>query len=710
MNEVVVMAGETSRHESWESAIERVVCLSGAERAALWLRSVEEGVFVFDAAPPEAADPIAWVTDPVQYRRAASRGDLEDADDFLSRRAGGRTPARHLTQAQTTMSKAQTKKTAKPAAQEQPASISYYVEQEVVWKSKRRTAGTVFDAPQNHEDRKLELYLRKGWIRVAAEGDIARAATSGAPAASPSQTVTERGDFMRLDPATIAPSPVNPRRHFDRDAMDELVASVTEHGVRQPIQVRPMPEGAWLVRPPTPDFGFWSIEHRDRPLLSVQLPTEIFRSSFPSEAEAAAGLPKYEIIAGERRWRAAQLAKSKTIRAIVEPLDDVQAAEMQAVENLQRADLSPIEEANGYRYMLDHLAGYNMARLVASTGKSESAIRGKLKLLNLPDAVQTAVEEKKLAPATAEMIGRLKGDMQKDAIEQILLPRGGVLSFDDAKEVISELKEEQDDAEKRATKEAEAEQSGYTVLRGEEGAKIVYGDTLAHGCGYVLATEECPRDPLGRSWQDLVEEAGEPAEGKDGGVQVTRFAVVGRDYHAKGYKIIPVFLREAVNALLKEIGLWTAEGSAAAKAKEKKQVEKQEAQRKEAEMLADFGALVKEAEMTKSPRGSLLAAVFAMTHNDAPKSFLAARRRGWVEGNDQFGRSRSVLLSMATDLEIRELRGLVVELAALKLDSEFGYFSHGREQVRHLLEGDEEFTPEEETAEFCGLGGVKDES
>lgn len=102
MNEVVVMTAEISRHECWESAIRRVVALSETERANLWLRSVSDGVFVFDTRPADKTDPMAWITDPVQYRRAASRGDLEDVPTFFHAGPELGTPTRLSTATKTT--------------------------------------------------------------------------------------------------------------------------------------------------------------------------------------------------------------------------------------------------------------------------------------------------------------------------------------------------------------------------------------------------------------------------------------------------------------------------------------------------------------------------------------------------------------------------------------------------------------------------------
>ncbi len=137
----------------------------------------------------------------------------------------------------------------------------------------------------------------------------------------------------------ISANPANPRRHFAESDLADLTQSIREHGIVQPVVVRP-----------------------------------------------AGGNGNYEIIAGERRWRAAQRAGLLQVPAIVREVDDRVALELAIVENVQRADLNPVEEAHGYRQLIDH-HGYTQAELGTVIGKSRSHVANTLRLLKLPDAV-----------------------------------------------------------------------------------------------------------------------------------------------------------------------------------------------------------------------------------------------------------------------------------------------------------------------------------
>jgi ParB family chromosome partitioning protein len=142
--------------------------------------------------------------------------------------------------------------------------------------------------------------------------------------------------------ADVEANPDQPRRHFDEQAMAELIASVRAHGILQPILVRP---------------------HAGR----------------------------HQIIAGERRWRAAQAAGLHEIPVVVRALDDRQVSEIALIENIQRADLNAIEEARGYqRLIAEH--GHTQQVLADIVGKSRSHIANLLRLLDLPLAVQAMVE------------------------------------------------------------------------------------------------------------------------------------------------------------------------------------------------------------------------------------------------------------------------------------------------------------------------------
>ncbi len=158
-----------------------------------------------------------------------------------------------------------------------------------------------------------------------------------APVAEPK---TPRKAEQVIDIARISPNPDQPRRTFTEDALEELAASVREKGIIQPLILR--------VNPRDPN-GF-------------------------------------EIVAGERRWRAAQRAQLHQVPAIVRELDDTEVLELAIIENIQRADLNAVEEAAGYRQLMDRF-GHTQEKLAEALGKSRSHIANLLRLLNLPDAV-----------------------------------------------------------------------------------------------------------------------------------------------------------------------------------------------------------------------------------------------------------------------------------------------------------------------------------
>jgi ParB family chromosome partitioning protein len=159
----------------------------------------------------------------------------------------------------------------------------------------------------------------------------------------------------RLAVADIAANPHQPRRHFDAAAMDDLIASVKAHGVLQPILVRPVSGG------------------------------------------------RFEIIAGERRWRAAQAAGLHEMPAVVRPLDDRTAFEIALIENIQRSDLNAVEEARGYKRLIEDF-GHTQQALSTIVGKSRSHVTNLLRLLDLPDAVQAMVEAGTLAMGHARAL------------------------------------------------------------------------------------------------------------------------------------------------------------------------------------------------------------------------------------------------------------------------------------------------------------------
>ncbi len=150
-------------------------------------------------------------------------------------------------------------------------------------------------------------------------------------------------------------NPQQPRRHFDEAELNELAGSIRTHGVLQPILVRPAADG------------------------------------------------KYEIVAGERRWRAAQRAGLHAIPAVIRELNEVEVLEIAIVENVQRTDLNPIEEAQGFQALIDRF-GRTQQEIADAVGKSRPHIANMLRLLSLPDDLQEMVRDGRLSAGHARAI------------------------------------------------------------------------------------------------------------------------------------------------------------------------------------------------------------------------------------------------------------------------------------------------------------------
>ncbi|HMN87647.1 MAG TPA: ParB/RepB/Spo0J family partition protein, partial [Bauldia sp.] len=161
----------------------------------------------------------------------------------------------------------------------------------------------------------------------------------------------------RLPVAFLRANPKNPRKAFDGGELDDLAASIREKGVVQPILVRPV---------------------------------------------AGAG-DSYEIIAGERRWRAAQKAGLHDVPVVVQDVSDKEALEMAIIENVQRADLNPLEEALGYQQLVDG-HGYTQAQLAEVIGKSRPHIANTLRLLKLPEGVREYLRTGQLSAGHARAL------------------------------------------------------------------------------------------------------------------------------------------------------------------------------------------------------------------------------------------------------------------------------------------------------------------
>ncbi len=161
----------------------------------------------------------------------------------------------------------------------------------------------------------------------------------------------------KISISNLKPGPSQPRRLFDKNSINELAESIKSKGLVQPILVRPSPTESGI----------------------------------------------YEIIAGERRWRAAQIAQLHEVPAVVRRLDDVEALEIAIIENVQRSDLSPIEEAAGYKRLIEN-HGHTQEALAEIVGKSRSHIANIIRLLGLPQSIQDMISEGKISSGHARAI------------------------------------------------------------------------------------------------------------------------------------------------------------------------------------------------------------------------------------------------------------------------------------------------------------------
>lgn len=163
------------------------------------------------------------------------------------------------------------------------------------------------------------------------------------------------GGLALLTVASIEPHPEQPRRHFDEDALEELAQSIAARGVIQPVVVRPLAGG------------------------------------------------RYQLVAGERRWRAAQKARVHEIPAIVRKLDDRDVAALALIENLQREDLNPVEEARAYQRLADS-EGLTQNDIAKFVDKSRSHVANMMRLLGLPDEVLDMVVRSELSMGHARAL------------------------------------------------------------------------------------------------------------------------------------------------------------------------------------------------------------------------------------------------------------------------------------------------------------------
>lgn len=467
---------------------------------------------------------------------------------------------------------------------------------------------------------------------------------------------------------SIQRSKTNPRRTWDKAALEELTESVRSKGILQPILVRPRGDG-------------------------------------------------YELVAGERRWRAAKAAGLDAIPAVVRYLSDQEVLEVQVIENLQRADLHPLEEAEGYEVLIQK-HGYAVEDLAAKVGKSKGYVYARLKLCALVPEARKAFYEGKLNPSTALLVARIpvkelqqkatkeiasgdrhgggrfvKAEFQdpmsvREAAEHIqenymlrlaeapwpladaqLVPRAGACTvcpkrtgnqrelFDDVKsgDVCTDPK---CFAEKREAWKAkirvEAEASGKAVIAGKEAKAIKPHDYSSQLKGYVDLSQRCYNDPKNRQYKTLL------------GKQVEKAALL-EDPHTGELK--EVMRNSDVEKALKEKGYtWAASAgrdmtsrvdahyaAKARSAQDKARLENEVRQRIHDQIRT------KVTKLGQADLALVAAAFFEDIWDEHRKRILAL----WGWGGEK-GSRRDVVRNKAHDLDETQLARFLVDLALVK--------------------------------------------
>lgn len=287
------------------------------------------------------------------------------------------------------------------------------------------------------------------------------------------QVSDARVGFWYLPLSRIHPSPTNPRRHFDPAALEELAASIKEKGVLQPVLVRTRDHGATLIAgiagvsteeaQAVQKAGVVTLGDLRRradeleasgKVAGCKADTRLYAAArcVPGVSAAAAkaiertaaaqpaGGWEYELVYGERRYRAAKLAGLEEIPAVVREMTDQAVLETQIVENEQREDVTALEKAAGYqRLIAQH--GYTVEQVAEKVAKSPSTVRGLLKLLRLPEPAREALEAGTLQPAVAQLIAARPSDVIRRKVAEFALHpseawnrRGELPSYREVKE------------------------------------------------------------------------------------------------------------------------------------------------------------------------------------------------------------------------------------------------------------------------------------
>lgn len=222
----------------------------------------------------------------------------------------------------------------------------------------------------------------------------------------------EGGDTHTLRISEIEPNRKQPRQYFDEAAIAELADSIRQHGLIQPIVVRPMEEG-------------------------------------------------YQIVAGERRWRACRMLGMSEVPVVIKEFSDEETAQIALIENIQRQDLNPVEEAAAYRALMDEY-GMTQEALSKAVGKSRSAIANSVRLLNLPDEIVEMLKKGKLSAGQAKAIA--SADSEEDMLEIAKLAADGKITVRGIEKLAAEKSDKEVKEEKPSVPKTAEERSSLSYV------------------------------------------------------------------------------------------------------------------------------------------------------------------------------------------------------------------------------------------------------
>lgn len=250
---------------------------------------------------------------------------------------------------------------------------------------------------------------------------------------------------VKLKIMDIEPNRDQPRKIFDEDALAELADSIAKHGVIQPLLVRPMPDGS------------------------------------------------YQLVAGERRWRASRMAGLTEVPVVIKELSDDEAMALALIENLQREDLNAIEEAQGIKALMDTLS-LTQDEAAERVGKSRPAVANSLRLLKLPDSVIALVSDGKLSPGHARALLGFKDEQDIIETADLIIEKG--LTVRDVEKLVKKRNKEPK-AEKPAARRASYYDEVELALTDFLGRKVKVGTKPGKESG-VLEIDFFDKDDLTR--------------------------------------------------------------------------------------------------------------------------------------------------------------------------------------------------------------------